>query len=279
MDWFTLSNKYPSSSSLGTPEPELFYKYSGKHPSGTTLIVWLHGWGQDHSSFLPLLEQCEDLGDHLLLDFAGFGSTQIPSSTWSTQDYADHIHLVIEHYAQNYQHLIFIGHSFGCRVSLQYAKKYAQKLSGIVFLGGAGLKRTLKWQTKIKRFFIKYSLALGKKIDAFFPTKFADTIRNHFGSADYKSAGALRPIFNKVVSEDLSSLAKTVLIPALLIYGDQDNQTPPEFGQRFHQMMKYSELHILRGADHYTVLNQAKYQVAKLIEQWIKQHFENDQKK
>ncbi|MES2208215.1 MAG: alpha/beta hydrolase [Pseudomonadota bacterium] len=273
MDWFTLSNQYPSSSTLGTLNPELFYKYSGKHSSTNTLIVWLHGWGQEHTSFLPLLQQCEEFGDHLLLDFAGFGHTPMPLATWNTEDYADHIHPLIDHYAQSYQYLIFIGHSFGCRVSIRYAQKYTTKLSGVVILAGAGLKRKLAWQTKIKRFFIKYTLALGKKIDALFPTKFADTIRKHFGSADYKSAGALRPIFNNVVSEDLSPLAKKMVVPTLLIYGEQDNQTPPEFGQRYHQMMPASQLYILAGVDHYTILNQAKYQVAKLIEQWIKEHF------
>ena len=52
-----------------------------------TRIIWLHGWGQDHKSFLSmacLFNDCENI----MIDMAGFGAAKKPKEAWGTNDYA-----------------------------------------------------------------------------------------------------------------------------------------------------------------------------------------------
>jgi len=268
MDWLMRVAPPSSPQPLESLPYGLWSIYSGHH-KGNTLCVWLHGWGQSHQSFTSLLQQCEDLGDHLLVDFPGFGHSGLPPSAWGTDEYAEHLHPLIQSIAPQYQRIIFIGHSFGCRVSLRYVARYPNTISAMIFIGGAGLKRHLSFPKRLRRSAIRNALTFGKRLDKFLPTQCADWVRKRYGSADYLAAGPLRPILNKVVSEDLSTIADGLITPTLLIYGELDDQTPPEFGQRYHQMMPNSHLHVLSGFDHYTLLTHAKHQVSRLIVDWV----------
>jgi pimeloyl-ACP methyl ester carboxylesterase len=92
-----------------------------------------------------------------------------------------------------------------------------------------------------------------------------DRLRDRFGSADYRAAGPMRPIFVKTVGEDLGPVAHQVRCPAALVYGEHDRETPPDIGERLHQLMPHSELAVLRGLDHWTVLTEGRHQIAHRI--------------
>src|SRR5439155_11571600 len=77
-----------------------------------------------------------------------------------------------------------------------------------------------------------------------------DRLRQRFGSADYRQAGALRPILIKTVGEDLSESARAVRCPTVLVYGEHDRETPPEIGLRLKELIQGSQLYVLRGFDH-----------------------------
>ena len=62
----------------------------------------------------------------------------------------------------------------------------------------------------------------------------------YFGSSDYKIAGPMRKILIKTVNENLEGSARKIQCPTLLIYGENDQHTPPETGQRFEQMIPKS---------------------------------------
>ncbi len=91
-----------------------------------------------------------------------------------------------------------------------------------------------------------------------------------FGSADYKSSGGLRKIFVRVVNEDLSEQAEKIQCPVTLIYGTEDTETPPEFGERYSRLIKHSKLFLLDGQDHYSVLQNGRHQTIKIISDIIK---------
>ena len=56
-----------------------------------------------------------------------------------------------------------------------------------------------------------------------------------FGSEDYRAAGRLRPTFLRVVNEDLRALLPAIQAPTLLIWGDEDRETPLAQGQLMAQ--------------------------------------------
>jgi pimeloyl-ACP methyl ester carboxylesterase len=92
-----------------------------------------------------------------------------------------------------------------------------------------------------------------------------DRLRRRFGSADYRAAGELRPILVKAVSEDLTEIARGVRIPVVLLYGDQDRETPPEMGVRLNGLMPQSRLYVLRGFDHWSLLTDGRHLILQRL--------------
>lgn len=224
--------------------------------------MWGHGWGQSHQSFLPLIQSLKKLGRHQVLDFPGFGKSPKPNENWDTKDYAD---AVAEHIKEP---IVWVGHSFGGRVGVRLASKYPDKVKALIIIAGAGLKRK---RSPLKALYFKSRIILYKTLKKFISLGLSQNwLQTKFGSTDYKNAGEMREIFRKTISEDLSKIAKDIQCPTLLIYGKNDGETPPEFGQRYHGLITNSELHILSGQDHYSVLSSGRHQSANLIVNFVK---------
>ncbi len=227
---------------------------------------WAHGWGQSHGAFLPLAGSFEARFHHHLIDFPGFGASPPPPGDWGTEDYAEAIAAHLK--STGSPPIIWAGHSFGARVGLQLASRYPELVKAVIFIAGAGLKRKRSpWQKfKFKsRIYIYKAL---KKL-AGFGLIDKDRLAARFGSRDYQNAGAMRATFIKVVNEDLTPQAAATTCPALLIYGKNDNETPPEFGERQKKLMKNAQLHILDGQDHYAVLSSGRHQVAAIMDEFL----------
>ena len=75
----------------------------------------------------------------------------------------------------------------------------------------------------------------------------------------------------KVNHEDLSDLVPQITCPVKLIYGENDDETPPEIGERLNKLIKDSEMVHLAGQDHYSVLSEGRHQVAPILKKFIDQ--------
>ncbi|GJL86090.1 MAG: hydrolase [Micavibrio sp.] len=222
-------------------------------------VIWAHGWGQDHKALLPLASSLEKTGHHILIDFPGFGSSPEPSEIWGTENYADAVAEWLK--AQSFGPVIWVGHSFGCRVGLQLAARHPELVSGLFLIAAAGLKRKrpLHKQLYLKTRICIFKLA--KKILG------AERAQNKFGSRDYKqTSGVMRSIFVKVVNEDLAKEAKMVSCPVKLVYGGDDNETPPEIGRRLEKLIPDAEMVLLEGEDHYSILSNGRHQAVHLLQ-------------
>jgi pimeloyl-ACP methyl ester carboxylesterase len=228
-------------------------------------LIWGHGWGQSSAAFVPLAEALKPFVPSTLIDFPGFGKSTLPPASWGTAEYADAVAQWLQ--SQPQTQFIWIGHSFGGRVGIQLAARHPNLLAGMVLIASAGLprQRTFLQQTRFslrKTFFktAKRFLREGPQLER---------LRRRMGSADYRSAGALRPVFNRVVSEDLTPIARKVQCPTLLIYGKEDTETPPEMGQRLQALIPRAELTLLEGFGHLNILNEGRHQVALRIRKFL----------
>ncbi|MCK5284458.1 MAG: alpha/beta hydrolase [Alphaproteobacteria bacterium] len=245
---------------------ELFFKRMGDYTK--TTILWAHGWGQSHHAFLPLITSLEKYGNHLIIDFPGFGKSPPPKQDWSTADYAD---LMASFIKQNTDMpIIWIGHSFGCRVGLQIVSRHPELIKGMILISGAGLKLHRPWHRKI--LYMKARIILYKALRKLIPFGLNENkLRKKFGSADYINAGAMRKILVKTVNEDLSEIASTVTCPTTLIYGTKDTETPIEIGWRLNKLIAGSRMIPLDGLDHYSVLSGGRHQVSPVIKKFIEE--------
>ncbi len=237
----------------------------GEGAKGAHHLFWGHGWGQSSASFAPMAAALAAFYPSTLVDFPGSNGTPPPPLDAGTAEIADALAKEIR--ALNKGRLIWIGHSFGCRIGIQLAARHPDLLSGMILIAAAGLqrKRTLAQQVKFRGRILAYKAARSLLPEG--PAR--EKLRGYFGSADYKSAGPLRSLLVRVVGEDLTDVAAKISCPTWLIYGEQDKDTPPEIGARLHKLIDGSELILLDRYDHHTILNDGKHQVTRSIRQFV----------
>ncbi len=236
--------------------------------AGLPVVIWAHGWGQSHAAFLPLIAPFEGRMRHITLDFPGFGASETPPQDWDTATYADAIAAWIKD--QGFPPVLWVGHSFGCRVGVQIAARHPECVRAMTFIAGAGLKRK---RPALKRLYLFLRIRLFKILKRLVPEgALKQNIMRAFGSRDYQSAGAMRSIFIRVVNEDLTEQAKMISCPVALIYGSGDTETPPEFGERYSRLITGSKFFLLDGQDHYSVLGDGRHPVIKILNDFIEEN-------
>src|SRR5207247_1180038 len=115
-----------------------------------------------------------------------------------------------------------------------------------ILIDSGGLKRQLSAKSKWRSSFIRLLGKTLKQIDKQLRcNSYEHWFIPRFASTDYKNAGPLRNILVKAVTEDVSADASKIQQPALILWGEQDQETPVEMGQRFHSLIRHSRLIIL----------------------------------
>lgn len=233
--------------------------------SGEQKFIWGPGWGQDHRVFLPLAKSFSGAGTHYLLDFPGFGASPAPRNDWAVGDYVE---LVSAFLAQKIDSkIIYVGHSFGCRVGVKLAAIRPEVVKALVLIAAAGLPRHRTLFEKAK---ISFRVRIFKLLKFLAQSDVArEKLRQKFGSADYQQAGKLRGTFIKVISENLAEDAKSLTCPTILIYGENDSETPVEMGMRYKKLIANSSLEIVPHADHYSILGDRMQQLLVIIKEFI----------
>jgi pimeloyl-ACP methyl ester carboxylesterase len=243
------------------------FALDGDSPGSGAELIWGHGWGQTHRALLPLAQAMRRSARSILIDLPGFGAAPPPPGRWGTADYADAVAEWLGGEAPARR--IWVAHSFGCRVGLQLAARHPGLLDGLFLIASAGLPphRTLWAQARVAA--RRWAFRLARVTTPEGPSR--DRLRARFGSADYRTAGELRPILVKAVSEDLSEVARAVRVPAVLVVGDRDRDTPPELALRLNRLMPQSRLVVLRGFDHFNVLTEGHHQIVQRLTEFLEQ--------
>lgn len=217
------------------------------NPEGFPLIM-LHGWGHTLESLRKLGELLTLNAQIHLIDLPGFGRSDIPETSYSSFDYADRIIAYLDE--KNIQKADFLGHSFGGKVSMSLAIRYPDRIRKLILLAPSGLrpKRTLRKKLQITG--IKWLGKAIKKWDGAFKTALYSYFTLKFGSKDYQNAGPLRNILVRSVNEDLSFQIKQISSPTLILWGEEDTETPVEMAFRLHHLIKTSTLLIFPHKKH-----------------------------
>ena len=213
--------------------------YFVKQGSGKP-VVYLHGWGCDGSVFTPIAKRLPNY-DNYLVDFAGFGNSDPPpESGWTVEAYAEQLKEFLSE--QNLRSVILVGHSFGCRVALVLAATRPELVERMLLVAPAGLRRF-----SFKRWFkVAYY-----KTSKFFAGLFKRQPKLKYASQDYADCSeGMRRTFVKVVNADLSSYAKRISCPTLIVNGRQDAATPLKHAKRLNKLIKTSTLVQIDG-DHF----------------------------
>ena len=232
------------------------------------VLVLLHGWGQSLLSLRPLGELLSDCGRIYLLDLPGFGASSAPEAAWGTADYSRRLAQFFS--ANNIDSAVLIGHSFGGKLSMQFAADYPALVEGLVLIDASGLKPVRPCKQKLRHQTIAFLRFIMRLLERLGLRLYSKWFIPRFASPDYLNAGPLRSTFVKVVNEDLSHLIPRIAAPVLLLWGENDIETPLEMAQRLERTLQNSKLIILPGRGHYPFLDSGLHLCAHYIKSFIK---------
>jgi pimeloyl-ACP methyl ester carboxylesterase len=232
-------------------------------------VLMLHGWGRSLESLLPLADLLADAADVHLIDLPGFGGSGAPDGVWGTKEYAE----TIKHYLddQDLSHVTLLGHSFGGKVSIRFASKYPERVEGLILVDSSGLKPIRSFRKKMRFLMVSVLRRVARLID-----KYAglEVYRNwfipRFASADYLNAGPLKETFVRVVNEDLAASVAKISAPTLLIWGEDDTETPLEMAHRLKGLLRVASLVVLPGKGHYPFEGSGAHLCAHYIGSFLK---------
>lgn len=215
-------------------------------------VVLLHGWGAEANSFKPVFDWLSRSYQVYALDLPGFGLSEMPSTAWDASDYAKFLSAFFHKLNIDKAHLI--GHSYGGRISIVMAAEEPEKVDKLILVDSAGIipPRTVKYYmrvsiAKIGRL-IRCCGTLGNRL--------ADSIAQRVGSKDYQEAGPMRATLVKSVNQNLRPLLTKIQASTLLIWGENDTDTPISFGKIMEKEIPDAGLVVLKDAGHFSYLDQ-----------------------
>ena len=160
-----------------------------------------------------------------------------------------------------------VAHSNGGAIAIRAISKNLLTPSRLVLLSSAGVRGEYKGRVKAIRLVTKAGKALTSPLPKTTKTKLRKYVYKTVGS-DMLVAEHLQETFKKVVTDDVRDDAKNVDAVTLLIYGEKDSSTPPNFGRIFHELIPDSTLEIIGGAGHFIHIDRRR-EVVKLIEDFL----------
>ncbi|MFA6184041.1 MAG: alpha/beta hydrolase [Parcubacteria group bacterium] len=226
--------------------------YQSRVIDKNNILIFLHGWGSQASHFQKTLAKCENF---IAIDLPGFGDSEMPQTPWSLDDYANFVKDFLE--KLEIRNPILAGHSFGGAIGIKYCAE-GNQIKKLILIGSAGIrKKNIKKYIYfiIAKFFkLFFSLPGIQKVRIIARKWFYKII----DSEDYINSGALKDTYLNVISEDLTDDLVKIIMPTVLIWGQNDTDTPSNNGKLMHQLIKNSQLYIIPKAGHYVFLDNEK---------------------
>ncbi len=221
--------------------------------SGEEWVVFLHGWGGSIESFKYIAENLKVNKKFLLIDFPPFGKSTEPKTVWGVEEYAKALKEVLD--KEKIEKFDIISHSFGGRVAIYFTSVYTNMVNKLVLIDSAGLKS--------RKGFVKWCKVTFYKLAKYFGFYF------NFGSKDYNALSPhMKKCFVKIVNKNLKKNAKLIKVPTLIVFGENDKDTPVYMAKKLKKLIKNSELVILKNAGHFSYLDNY-YEFKPLLENFI----------
>jgi len=223
---------------------------------GDPPVLMLHGWGASAASFSGLLQLSRTPRRLVALDLPGFGESPLGSASWTRASYAQLVRQLL--ISRGWPKATVLGHSYGGGVALRLAGESSPPLDRLILCSASGLPLPSAGGVGAR---VRAFRALRKGAEVALPGSLSrpavEWLRQRFGSADYRTAGPLRPILVRAVQEDLSSVAEQIKVPTLIIWGGRDQELPlVPYGRRLRELIAPSELVEFEGSGHYPFVDE-----------------------
>ena len=235
-------------------------------------VLILPGWGTEYNVYKNLIDNISLYAKVYYFDMPGYGKSEEPKEPWGIDDFIKLVKEFIK--IKKIKELTLIGHSNGGRIIIKMLSEQNLEFTvkRAVLIGSAGIvhKKTIK--QKVKLGIVK----IGKKL---LGTKFAlkiapnvlENFKKRLGSVDYRNATpVMRNTLVKLVNEDLRSNLKEINVPTLLLWGENDTETPLEDAKIMEKEIPDAGLVTFKQCSHYVFLERP-IQINNIIKKFMKE--------
>jgi pimeloyl-ACP methyl ester carboxylesterase len=219
----------------------LAYRAAG--PEGASTVLLLHGWGASLDAMAGVQQGLAGQFRVLAFDLPGFGESSPPPTAWGSLDYARTVARALDLLDIPSTHVV--GHSFGGKVALHLAVESPTRVGRLVLVDSAGVppRRSAGYHLRVAAY------KCARRLVGNGPLR--GLLERRVGSTDYRAAGAMRPTLVRSVSEDLRPLLPRIQTPALIVWGERDEDTPLSNGQLMERQIPNAGLVVFPGAGHF----------------------------
>lgn len=232
------------------------YKQAGQ---GAPILL-LHGWGGQIESMEPITLGLAPHFAVTAIDFPGHGESSLPPAPWHVSDFLNCTLRAMDQLKLEQPGIV--AHSFGGRVTIKLAAERPERAGRILFTAGAGVRPPATLGKSVRKLLGSAAGSLRSAAHSMAPStdaavaRLSDKLFPYLASGDYKNAGELRQTLRHVVAEDLTPYLDKIKSQCLLVWGDQDRDTPLFCGETMKRLIPASELVVFPGAGHFPYVDQ-----------------------
>ncbi|MDB5182748.1 MAG: alpha/beta hydrolase [Candidatus Saccharibacteria bacterium] len=207
------------------------------------ILLCVHGWMHDVSSYAQLTEQLKADFRIISLDLPNFGASQMTDKVETVEEYAHFLQAFVNKLGLKDYSLV--GHSMGCQIGIYGVGNGILSPDKLVLISAAGIRSHRKSYKKA----LKYaSVALRNFVPKKYKKKFYKMIGSDY-NPDFSKVH--KAIISKVLSADIQADAKKINIPTLIINGNADHETPLWMAETLNREISHSTLEIIKNGDHW----------------------------
>ena len=199
-------------------------------------VLLVHGFPESIKNWMGFEKKFAKNYQTIAIDLPGFGKSDLLTEVHTMPLFADVIRQIV--IVENFTKYLFIGHSMGGYIGLEYAKKYKEDLTGLVLLNSHALADSEeKKQGRLKQVEI---LKAGKKellMKEIIPDMFAENNLNKYKeyidkfikiATSTNTQGIIAALLGMRLRENNLDFVHNIAIPLLVLSGNKDKLIPLE---------------------------------------------------
>lgn len=222
--------------------------------TGEAIFV-LHGWRCNLSSVQSIVDIVSVKYCAISFDLPGFGKSDEPPFSWTVEDYADFFSDFIKSFG--FKHVICIGHSCSCRIiaAMEARADLPFIVDKIVMFSAAGIPNR-----DLRGFLVGHKRFMRERERVFNTAKSNYEIEEFYKRSDPDFTGltdTMHGCYVNAISTDCRDYYKRFAAPTLLVFGENDVDTPVSDGKVMERLIPDAGLVVLKNAGHFCFAEQS----------------------
>lgn len=222
------------------------FKYIESNPENGKVLMLLHGLFGALSNFKGIIDIFSDEYNVVVPILPIYS---LPLTDTGLGGLVDYVEKFVDE--KGYSDINVLGNSLGGHIALLYSLRRQEKIKSIILTGSSGLFESAMGTSFPKRG--NYEFIKKKTEDTFYSPEVAtkELVDEVFDIVNDKSK-ALRVVITakSAVRHNLGDKLQGIQRPTLLVWGNQDNVTPPFVAEKFAELIQDAELHFIDECGH-----------------------------